>query len=165
MLIGILSDTHGRTDMAHRAIALLLENGSEFLIHCGDVGDDVLELLPTGKSAFVFGNNDYGVTEMRRQAAELNIQCLGHGGAIELGGKKIGVAHGDQARILNGLIEGGVDYLLTGHTHVDHDRQAGNTRLINPGALHRAKRKTVALLELDTDVLKFETIDDPMAGR
>lgn len=161
MLLGILSDTHGRTEMAQRAITLLLERGAEFLIHCGDVGDDVLQLLPAGDSAFVFGNNDYDVAEMRRQAEEFCLNCLGHGGVVELGGKKIGVAHGDQSRILAGLLAGGVDYLLTGHTHVAHDRRDGGARLINPGALHRASRKTVALLDLETDKLKFETIAEP----
>jgi predicted phosphodiesterase len=45
------------------------------------------------------------------------------------------------------------DYLFTGHTHVAHDRYEGKTRLINPGALTRASRFTVALLNLETDEL------------
>ncbi len=47
------------------------------------------------------------------------------------------------------------DYLLQGHTHVRHDERIGKTRVINPGALHRAREKTVALLDTATDRLVF----------
>jgi hypothetical protein len=165
MILGILSDTHGRSEIAERAIALLLDRGSEFIIHCGDVGDGVLELLPSGKSAFVFGNTDYDVEGLRRLAKSLDVRCFDHGGIVELGGKRIAVAHGDQSRIMNGFLADEVYYLLTGHTHVAHDRRPGATRMINPGALHRAVRKTVAVLDLETDVLKFETLIDPGGER
>jgi uncharacterized protein len=160
MLLGILSDTHGRSETARLAIALLLDRGAEFLIHAGDVGDGVIEILPAGKSAFVFGNTDYDVAEMRRLAAERNVQCLGHGGVLEFDGRKIAVCHGDSARLINGFLAAGVDYLLTGHTHVRHDHREGRTRLINPGALHRAVIKSVATLDLATDKLQFHNVNE-----
>ncbi|RLS46748.1 MAG: metallophosphoesterase, partial [Planctomycetota bacterium] len=49
----------------------------------------------------------------------------------------------------------GVDYLLHGHTHVCRDERHGATRIINPGALHRASEFTVALLDTDSDELQF----------
>jgi predicted phosphodiesterase len=47
------------------------------------------------------------------------------------------------------------DYLLHGHTHVRRDERVGKTRVINPGALHRAAEKTVALLDLAADRLEY----------
>lgn len=161
MLVGILSDTHGRSETARRAIALLTDRGCDFLLHAGDVGDDVIQLLPAGKSAFVFGNNDYDVAEMRTLAAERDVSCLGHGGVVELEGKTIAVCHGDHARVINGFLAAGVDYLFTGHTHTRHDRREGRTRWINPGALHRAAIKSVATLDLSADVLAFHELIDP----
>lgn len=161
MLIGILSDTHGKSETARRAVALLLERGAEFLIHAGDVGDNVIELLPAGRSAFVFGNNDYDEGDLRQIAERCDVRCLGHGGVLELGGKKLAVCHGDQQRLINGYIAAGVDYLFTGHSHLRHDHREGLTRWINPGALHRAIVKSVATLDLTADRLKFHDISGP----
>jgi hypothetical protein len=35
MIIGILSDTHGRADTAVDAVRVLLGHGAEYLVHCG----------------------------------------------------------------------------------------------------------------------------------
>jgi predicted phosphodiesterase len=51
------------------------------------------------------------------------------------------------------------DYLLHGHSHLTRDERVGRTRIINPGALHRAREKTVALLDTATDALKFITVN------
>ena len=139
---------------------MLTERGAEFLIHAGDVGEGVVELLPSGKSAFVFGNTDYDIAEMRRVAADCEVQCLGQGGVLEFDGKKIAICHGDSARLINGFLAAGVDYLVTGHTHIRHDQREGRTRLINPGALHRATIKSVATLDLAADKLQFHNVDE-----
>ena len=47
------------------------------------------------------------------------------------------------------------DYLLQGHTHVKQDIRVGRMRIINPGALHRANPKTVALLDTAADAVEF----------
>lgn len=166
MKIGILSDTHGRATMAARAVSLLELHAAEFLIHCGDVGDfhdngiDVLRKLPRGKTAFVFGNNDLNQSELSEVAQECDLNCLGHFGILELAGRKIAVAHGDDGRILRKLMAQPVDYLLTGHTHVPHDLREGHVRKINPGALFRSRSKTVATLDLENDILTFLTVED-----
>jgi hypothetical protein len=49
----------------------------------------------------------------------------------------------------------GVDYLCHGHTHVVRDERIGQTRVINPGALFRAARYTVALLDMAADRLEI----------
>jgi len=156
MKIGILSDTHGRREIAIRAANSLREQGAEYLIHCGDVcGADVLDALAGGPAAFVFGNNDFDGPELRRYAESIDVTCLGTFGVLELGGKRIAVTHGDDHPLVGRLTraEPPYDYLFTGHTHVRHDRRVGPTRWINPGALYRAARKSVALLDLANDEL------------
>lgn len=48
-----------------------------------------------------------------------------------------------------------IHYLLHGHTHLRRDDRVGHTRIVNPGALYRAKVKTCALINLATDDLTF----------
>ena len=48
-----------------------------------------------------------------------------------------------------------IDYVLHGHTHIAADTCIGSARVINPGALQRAARYTVALLDLEVDELTF----------
>ncbi len=162
MLLGILSDTHGRLETARAAISLLTTRlHCDFLIHCGDIGEDnILDLLAgTVPSAFVFGNNDWDRSSLQRTATHLGIQCLGAHGELTLGGKRFAILHGDDARLLHQLQDNQLhDYILFGHTHIPADRRHGRTRLINPGALHRAAKKTVATLHIQTDQLTFHEV-------
>jgi putative phosphoesterase len=161
MRIGILSDTHNQLDRASRAVRRLLEEGAEVLVHCGDLTtpDVVYEcaLLP---SYFVFGNNDDDEPGLKRAMAAAGAVCLGKSGEIALAGKRIAVTHGDSSREMRTLAAAAPDYLLFGHTHEPADERDGPTRWINPGALHRAKAWTVALLDLRTDVLQVLKIDN-----
>jgi putative phosphoesterase len=162
--IGLLSDTHDQFFSAKDAVRLLQQAGAQHLIHCGDVGSiRILDTLVGTPAAFVFGNTDYDRDELRNYAALLDIECLGVYGVLELAGKRIAVTHGDDHRLVARLTrpEQPIDYLLTGHTHVKHDRRVGSIRLINPGALYRAASKTVATLDLETDELVFLTAPEP----
>ena len=85
--------------------------------------------------------------------------CLGWAGELVLGARRIAVTHGDSNRELRRLAAGNPDYLLFGHSHVPTDHRQGPTRSINPVALHRASVWTVALLDLETDVLRFLKIN------
>jgi hypothetical protein len=56
--------------------------------------------------------------------------------------------HGDDKSLLHEVeASGQFDYLFHGHTHVAAERRTGPTRIINPGALHRAKPKTFVVLD------------------
>src|SRR5688500_10038131 len=160
MLIGILSDTHDRSEMMAAGVRALQERGAEFFIHCGDVCQPhLLDHLAGLPSAFVWGNCDWDRMALQRYADGLAIPCYGQFGDLELGGKRIAVTHGDDrvrmAHVLNAQEH---DYLFHGHSHVRRDERIGKVRIINPGALHRAAEKTVALLDTDTDHLEFITI-------
>jgi uncharacterized protein len=160
MIVGILSDTHGRLPAMIAAIAALREAKAEFFIHCGDVGgEDILDQLAGLPSAFVWGNNDFERAELARYAESIGVQCLGNFGELELGGKAFAVFHGDDFGLSRRLMsEKKYDYLLQGHSHVKMDERAGTMRVINPGALHRANPKSVAVLDTATDALQFVTI-------
>jgi uncharacterized protein len=155
MRIGILSDTHDKADMAAAAIALLRRAGAEFYIHCGDVGGQrVLDQLAGLPAALVWGNNDFDRPALARYGERLGIDCHDRLAELELGGKKFAVTHGDDGGLVQLLLaQQRHDYLLFGHSHELHDSREGRVRLINPGALYRARRKTVVLLETATDML------------
>ena len=157
MKIGILSDTHGRVESARLGVDALGNLGAEMLIHCGDVGTpEVLDLLVGHRSLFVFGNCDWDRETLRRHAQIIGVMCHNAFADLELDGKRVAVIHGDDAALKRKILtEQQHDYLLQGHTHIREDVRIGRTRLINPGALHRATPRTVALLNLADGVLDF----------
>jgi len=159
MHIAILSDTHDDLQRLERAMVLIDALKPDAVIHCGDLcGPHMLAPLGGRRASFVFGNNDYEEAALRKEGQRLGIECLGHGGQITLEGKTIGVMHGHDFRAREKMLAAGVDYLLSGHTHARHDTRIGATRLINPGALYRAKEKTFVVLNLATDGLTVHQV-------
>ena len=136
---------------------MLRNAGAEALVHCGDfVGPEILVACAVFPIYFFFGNHDSDmVPRMEKKAAEVGAVCLGWGGTVELAGKRVGVTHGHMSTDLRSVRENAPDYILSGHSHIAHDQREGSIRRINPGALHRATTFSVALLNLDTDDLRF----------
>ena len=55
MILGILSDTHGRAELTASALATLRSAGAQFFIHCGDLGgESVLDQLAEVQARFVW---------------------------------------------------------------------------------------------------------------
>jgi putative phosphoesterase len=161
MRIGILSDTHDQVARTAQAVALLVARGAEALVHCGDLtGPDIVDECAALPFSFVFGNNDFDRGALRRAAASHGAVCLGPGGLLELGGRRIAVTHGDSTRELRRLAADNPDYLFYGHSHRAADALRGPTRWVNPGALHRAAEWTVALLDLATGTLTVLRVPD-----
>lgn len=156
MLLGIISDTHDQLARTVRAVNLLTEQGAEALIHCGDlVSVEILEACGVLPFWFVFGNNEDDFTGLRSTAAAVNATCLEFAGEVELGGKRIAVTHGHLSRDVRRLLAAKPDYLLSGHSHEAHHRMEDGVQRINPGAIYRAERYSVALLDLATDHLRY----------
>ncbi|MGD0464508.1 MAG: metallophosphoesterase family protein [Tepidisphaeraceae bacterium] len=156
-LLGVLSDTHDRADAAAAGIATLRAAGAQFLIHCGDVGGEaILDLLAGNPCAFVWGNTDYDRASLNRYAAEIGLQAGGDFVDLEFGGKKIAVTHGDNPKLIRKAMaeDPRYDYLFLGHSHIPCDQRVGRLRIVNPGALHRTAKKTVALIDLSGDVVR-----------
>ncbi len=174
MLLGVLSDTHGRHNACRRAVALLQAQKVDAFIHCGDVGDHarpaerVLDALAGTGCHFVWGNNDDAGPAGVSYATDLGLQWHPDGTTISLGNRSICISHGDDFVLTRRLARsaeqrGDVpDLLLTGHSHVPHDDQFGPMRWVNPGALYRTRVKTVATIDLsrltDRDAVKHLTV-------
>ncbi len=160
MRIGILSDTHNQLARTAAAVELLRAEGAAALIHCGDLTEpEIVTACGVLPFYFVFGNNDAdNVPALLRAIEEVGGVCLNWAGEVTLAGKRIAVAHGHMHTDVRRLLAAQPDYLLSGHSHVRADTQVGATRRINPGALHRATEFTVALLDLETDDLRFLTV-------
>jgi putative phosphoesterase len=152
--LGILSDTHGDAQRAGRAIELLRARGATRIIHLGDVGSEaVLDQLAGLDASVVFGNCD-DTRSLRRYADVLGIAVVHPAAIIEVKAEgrsvRVGLTHGHLADEVDRLFAAEVDVLLHGHTHEPRDERIGPTRVMNPGALHRANRKTALLLDLDS---------------
>ena len=156
MLIGILSDSHGRADTTARAVADLIALGAEMLLHLGDIGTEaVIDELIGYNAHIVFGNCDSNADALAHYAELVSVHVNHPMGVLEVDGKRIAFTHGDITGLMNQAIDEGVDYLLHGHSHVIRDERVGRTRIINPGAVFRAARYTSALLNPAADRVQF----------
>jgi uncharacterized protein len=159
MKVGILSDTHDQVRTTRTAVGVLVAEGAEVLIHCGDLtGPEIVYECAGLPSYYVFGNNDFDESGLRRAMQAVGGTCMEFGGVVELAGRRIAVTHGDISSEMRKLSEQAPDYLLFGHSHQPADRRREATRWINPGALYRAKHYTVAVLDLATDEVRFVKI-------
>ena len=157
MRLGILADRHDEVERARDAVELLRAEGAEAIIHCGDLASPPIVALLAGiPSWYVFGNHDAdAVPDLQRAAADAGVNCLGWGGVIELGAKRIGVVYGHMTMDVRRVCAARPDYLLSGHSHMPSSEVTGGVHRINPGALHRADEFTVALLEVESGRLTF----------
>ena len=160
MRIAILSDTHSRHATVETALKMIEERGVELILHCGDIEDaDTVWLFP-GNTHFVFGNCDSERTSLRQAIHGIGGTLYEPFGKLELAGKRIAFIHGDDKKLFEKLENSGqYDYLFYGHSHVASEHRTGPTRIINPGALHRARPKTFAVLDLESGDMASISLD------
>lgn len=173
MKIGVLGDTHDRLGNLRTALVGLEAHGAELLIHTGDIcSPEIVAAFAGWRTHFVFGNNDGDWTRgadgrQRRDFSALTRAMTTVGatwqhpfGHVELAGKKIAWTHGDNFGLLADLEQSGAyDYVFFGHTHVAESYVTGSTRVINPGALHRARPKTCIVLDLESGALETVVVE------
>ncbi len=162
--IGLLSDSHGRVELTRQAVTALVGAGVDMLIHLGDlesiqVIDELVVVQPgtdqTIPARLVFGNSDWDTGPLGDYARGLGIAVDHPAGRIGLDEGELVFCHGHQSRVLREALARGVRYLCHGHTHLASDTRQGPTRIINPGALCRTQRYTVAVLDTGSDGLTF----------
>jgi len=182
--IGLLSDSHGRAGITRRAVAALLSEGVDILLHLGDVGStQVIDELVVDQPdtpgppdtpgspgspgcgervpvRLVFGNSDWETAALGRYAQGLGVQVDHPAGRLALATGALVFCHGHDASVMDRALCEPARYLCHGHTHRASDSMMGQTRVINPGALCRAQRYTVAVLDTATDRLTFLDIED-----
>ena len=162
MLIGILSDSHGRDDTTRLAVARLIDAGAQSLVHLGDIGSvQVIDALIGHNARIVFGNCDWDAAGLAEYARHVGVVVDDPMGCLEITGKSIAYTHGHRGDLVQQAIAQGVDYLLHGHTHEIRNERFGRTRVINPGALFRAARYTAALLDPAADHVQFIDVPRP----
>lgn len=151
MKIAVMSDSHSRYHTVEKALKILQDRNINFVLHCGDIDDaDTVWLFQGFTTHFVYGNCD--------QTQKLSLQQAIHGigetlhqpfGRVEVEGQKLAFVHGDDRELLEELENSGAyDFLFYGHTHKAEEHRTGPTRVINPGALHRANPRTFLILDL-----------------
>jgi putative phosphoesterase len=150
MRIGVVSDTHGNLKTSRAAAAKLGGYDIDAVLHCGDIGSvEVIPLFDRWPTHFVFGNVDYNEEELREAIEVAGQTCHGRFGALELAGCPIALIHSDDGGLFRETIASGKYALVCyGHTHVADEQVHGSTLVLNPGALHRAKVHTFAVVEL-----------------
>jgi putative phosphoesterase len=156
MKIGILSDSHGRQETVRRALEELTARSIGMVLHCGDIDDAATVRLFTGWEVhFVFGNCDWDKEELRQAMIEIGATLHENFGHVEPEGVQIAFTHGDHKGLLGELEDcGHYDFVFYGHTHVAAEHRTGKTRVINPGALHRARPKQFVVLDLKTGAIE-----------
>jgi putative phosphoesterase len=150
MIVGIVSDTHGHVEYTRAAVRMLQGFEVAQVIHCGDIGStEVVELFRAWPTHFVLGNVDSHAPSWRRFIEQAGQTFHGRFGSLEIEGRRIAFLHGDDARLLEETIAGGeYDLVCHGHTHVAKRHARGKTLVVNPGALYRAERHSIAIARL-----------------
>jgi putative phosphoesterase len=164
MRLGVISDTHGHVRFATEAAKMLRALDVQVLIHCGDIGsDEIPAIFEDWPTHYVLGNVDWGDSSLK-----LAVEAAGHTfhndfGFLELEGKKIAFLHSHDADRFRRTIASG-DYALVcyGHTHVAESHLAGETLVLNPGALYRATPKSFATVDLPEMAVTFHELAEAL---
>jgi putative phosphoesterase len=149
-LLGILSDSHRRRKRTAEAVSMLRAGGATILLHLGDLEDPAILEELVGVEAHVVPGNMDDPGEIASVARSLGVHCPGDSGEIVVAERRVAFTHGHRSSEILRLLACEPAYLLHGHTHIERDERLGNTRIVNPGALHRAMPYTVALLDPST---------------
>jgi len=148
MKIGVLSDTHGNVQRVQQAVQIVENTRVSLLIHCGDVGLEIIPLLKGLRAHFVHGNMD-DPDQLRNAIREPEHTYHGQLGTLEIEGRRVAFLHGHEVKLLRDTIHSGQwDLVCCGHTHVFSSRVDGQTLVLNPGALARTSHPSLAVVEV-----------------
>jgi len=167
MIIGIVSDSHGRHDRLAAAIKALRDRHVEIVVHCGDVVDSqsILMLAASAENVYVVaGNMDRHAHDLAAVAAGYGVHFAWEVAEVPLDkGRCLVALHGHDESVLGEMIaDGQFPYVCHGHTHRFRDERIGDVRVINPGALQHPRghhAPSVAVLDTATDTLERIDID------
>jgi len=142
MKIGILSDSHYKSDYTKEVIKLLKDNGSEYLIHAGDLCiEENLKHLEESSLVYVsvFGNNDRALISLSNK---YNIKQEPY--AFKIQDITFKLMH------LPYYMNSDSDIVIFGHTHIFETEYTNGTLFINPGEVCAREKPSIecALLEI-----------------
>ena len=142
MKIGIISDTHKKVKKAKKAIAMLIENGAEFIIHAGDVVEvEILQMLKNCSLDYlaVYGNNDVHLVQHHE-----DFELVQEPFYFKLDGLKFKLMH------LPYYMAPDTDVVVFGHTHHFHTEFNNGTLFLNSGEICGRKKPTSECMMLET---------------
>jgi putative phosphoesterase len=160
MRLAVVSDTHAHFENTMAAVRMLSSLDVNVVIHCGDIGSaEIVPMFKSWPTHFVFGNVDYDESLLRKVIEQEGQTCHDRFGQLELAHKKIAFLHSDDALLFRQTIgDGAFDLVCYGHTHVAQQEMVGDTLVLNPGALYRAKPHSFALVDLPSLEVTFISI-------
>ena len=142
MKIGIISDTHKKVKKAKKAIAMLMENGAEFIIHAGDIVEvEILQILKNLSVGYiaVYGNNDAHLVEHHEE-----FELVQEPYYFKLDGLKFKLMH------LPYYMAPDADVVVFGHTHHFHTEFKNDTLFLNSGEICGRKKSVSECMMLET---------------
>ena len=146
--IGLISDTHGLL----RAEALSVLRGSDFIVHAGDIGENVLEPLATiAPVTAVRGNNDRAPWAQAIHETE----------TLRFGELTLHALH-DLADLAIDPRAAGVDVVVHGHSHKPKVERRGGVLFVNPGSAGPVRFRlpvSVALLQISGKVATARIVE------
>lgn len=162
MIIGIVSDSHGKASRLRAALELFAARDVEVVVHCGDIGSlECVDLLGQfdGDAYMVAGNTDRHFGRLSARAEAGGVTFGPESISVELDdGRRLAATHGHDMHLLNELVSGGqFAYVCHGHSHRMRDERIGDVRIINPGALRGPRDQrhpTAAILDTQADTLE-----------
>ena len=162
MRIGLLADTHDRVPAITNLLEKLRDKGISIVMHAGDYCSP-FSLAPYHESGMallgVFGRNDGDRESLSAYAARgMGTEIYESPHSFEVGGKRILLVH-NLAEVSSRSIESH-DYVIHGSSHLQVQKTAGKTIIINPGEacgwIHG--KCTAAILDLDTGEVESLTL-------
>jgi putative phosphoesterase len=161
MKIGILSDSHDRVERVAAALDLFRAHGVDRLIHCGDITSPrVIERFSGWTADFVFGNCDWDPAGLSATIDAIGGRLHDPFGELEIAGRRIAWLHGHDSSLFRSLEAADhYDWLFYGHSHAHERHVTGRTHVVNPGALHRVRVPTVAILDVAANRLEFLSLE------
>lgn len=143
MKIGLMSDSHTRSDYARVTIEKLIKQGAQYLVHAGDIGtkETLQDLKESGLPyVSVIGNNDFHLLELVD-----HYRLVKEPYYFKIENLKCKLMH------MPYFLTPDTDVVIYGHTHHFEYSYSGNALFINPGEIC-AREKPVsecALLEVN----------------
>lgn len=141
MKIGILSDSHLKSDYTKEVIDFLKSQNCEYLIHAGDlcIEKNLEHLENSGlKYIAVFGNNDRNLFEL---ASKYNIKQEPY--YFKIKEIKFKLMH------LPYHLTPDADIVVFGHTHIFEKDYKNNTLFVNPGEVCAREKPLIECVQLE----------------
>ncbi len=141
MKIGVLSDSHFKSDYTKEVIDLLKDNEAQYLVHAGDLCiEQNLKYLEESGLIYisVFGNNDMSLIPL---SSKYNIKQEPY--AFKIKETTFKLMH------LPYYMQGDSDVVIFGHTHIFESEYNNGTLFLNPGEICAREKPKIECVLLE----------------